>query len=1186
MTIFFDTPKAKFLFGTVMGFSLLVAVTQVAAQPTQYPLMSRDGGGVKPNIMLTMDDSGSMMFQHMPETTIYVGAYSVASPVGSNSVRMDPGDNAYLDAFFIGTVASQPGTTNYRQKLMRSPDTNTIYYNPEVRYNPWPLAAGGRMANSPVASAYRNPMNTATGGTINLTNVRVVDTTWCYRDSRTDCNANDETYDPGLYFRLKKTAGAYMDPTVAANYDQFTINAADGTTFTKYPARTDCAGTVCTKTEERQNYANWFTYYRTRNLLARGAVAEAFNDSGNTFRLGWGRINDDTSTSIDGVNSIVIRAGVRDFTDAIKADLFTWIYALPADGGTPLPRAMRTIGEYYKRADNRGPWSDNPGTANTTADKACRRAYHLLVTDGYWSGSTTSVGNSDNTDGAVITGPGRNYQYDSDRPYRDSNSDTLADYAMEYWKTDLRTDLANIVEPSAENPAFWQHMVNFTVGLGVRGTLDPGVDLPALTAGTKTWGTDKIDDLWHAALNSRGNYISAKDPKELAEAIRNSVGQALTRELREAGVATASTTLQAGNRKYVPLYRSGDWNGDIQAFVLDALGQAGAQSWNAEAKVPVAASRNIYTWRTDTAPASAAVFTWAAMGTDNQTALGAVAATHTTDFVNFLRGNRSKEGDGQPFRERRGVLGDFVNSNPVLVKDAVNLGYINLPAAQGGGTPYSTFLTQKAARSAVLFVGGNDGMLHAFKDTLGAVPADDGKEIFAYVPRSVYPNLSKLADKTYGTTALYHQYFVDGPLNETDAYVRAPADTAASWRNYLLGTLGAGGRAVFALDITNSSSMDGSSIRWEISNLNYPDIGYITAPIQAGVLPNGEWVAIFGNGRFSDAGNAVLFVVNLETGVAQTMTVDATGSNALGGVALVRNSSGQVTGLYAGDLKGKLWKFDYSAIATSRFLVSGGAPFFSATSSGGTPQPITQAPAVFDTTRGGKMVLFGTGVLDVEAEADSTDVQSIYSVWDKEADTIPRPMDRTVLSTRTLSTVAGSGGATFYSIAGTSVNWTAERGWVLDLSAIAGLRLIYPPQKATSKVALMSTISPARNLVVCEASVGSGVNFYLESESGVNPNTPMYDTNGDGVVNTSDTSVVGYATNADGIDAIVRGEMGTGTGIGGGAAGKCPPGTRMISTQNTTGQMMVCVPDPTDDATSTRTIQDRVWRRIINPPIR
>lgn len=1157
----------------------------VSAQggPAQFPLTSRDGGGVKPNIVLTMDDSGSMMFQHMPETTIFVGSYSVASPVGSNSVRMDPGDDAYLSAFFVGTIAAQPGTSNYRQKLMRSPDTNTIYYNPEVRYRPWPLASGGRMANSPVASAYRDPMDPTGGGTVNLTNVRVVDTTWCFRDSRTDCSRNDETYDPGLYFRLKKSGGAYLDPTNASNYDQFSINSPATTTYTKFSGRTDCAGTVCTRDEERQNFANWFTYYRTRNLLARGSIGEAFAESEDTFRLGWGRINKSTNSSIDGVSTAVIQAGVRDFTATTKTNLFDWVYALPANGGTPLPRAMRLVGEYYKRSDNRGPWTDNPGSVNTSADKTCRRAYHIMVTDGYWNDTTTSVGNSDNTDGPVITGPALTYQYKPEAPYRDSSSNTLADYAMEYWKTDLRTDLNNLVVPSSENPAFWQHMVNFTVGLGVRGTLNPDVDLPALTAGTKNWvGTDQIDDLWHAALNSRGSYISAKDPTELAEAIRMSVGSALSRELREAGVATASTTLEDGNRKYVPLYETGSWAGDIQAQALDELGQGGAIVWRAAAKLPAHGARNIYTWRTDTLPPQAVQFNWAAMGLDNQTALGTVAATHTTDFVNFLRGDRSKEGDGQPFRLRKSVLGDFVNSTPVLIKDGVNLGYTNLPVAQGGGSPYSAFLTQKAARSAVLFVGSNDGMLHAFKDTRGVNEEIDGREIFAYVPRAVYPNLYKLTEKDYGTSTMYHQYYVDGPLMETDAYVPAPGAATPSWRNYLLGALGAGGRAVFALDVTNNDSLDANSIRWEISSSNYPDLGHITAPVQAGVLPNGEWVAIFGNGRFSDAGNAVLFIVNLSTGVAQTMTLDGTGSSGLGGVGVVRNSSGQIASLYAGDYKGQLWRLDYSAAAPSRFTVTGGVPFFTATSSGGTPQPITQGPVIFDTTRGGRMVMFGTGVLDTETDANSTAVQSIYSVWDQDADTLPRPMGRTVLATRTVTAVNGSGGAVFYSIAGPDVNWTSQRGWLIDLGVISGLRLVYPPQKASSKIAFMSTISPARSLVACEASVGTGINFTLNPEIGANPNTRTYDTNGDGIVNSSDAAVAGYATNADGIDAIVRGSMGTGTEVG--IPGKCPPGTRLTSFQNTTGQMLACIED--DDPTATRAIRDRVWRRIINPPIR
>jgi len=1168
----------------------------LAQTPSQKPLLSRDGGGAKPNIMLTMDDSGSMMFQHMPEATIYAGAYVVASPVGTNSVSMDPGDNATLSGFFIGTVAAQRGTSNWRQKILRSADTNTVYYNPQIRYQPWALATyplpaatatnpAGRMANAPVAAAYRDPMNPVSGGTVNLTNVRNLSALWCYRDSRTDCSNATVSYDPGLYFRLNKdAAGAYRDPANAASYTEYSVNRE--LSFAKVAARTDCAGPVgatgCSQAEERQNFANWFSYYRTRNLFARGALVEAFADLSDTFRVGWGRINQSSSTSIDGISTTVIQSGVRDFTAATKNSLFNWLYALPANGGTPLPNAMRAVGQYYSRADSKGPWADNPGAVNTTADKTCRRAYHIMVTDGYWNASTTSVGNSDNTNGPVITGPGRTYQYLATRPYKDGNSNMLADYAMEYWKKDLRPDLANNVVPSADNPAFWQHMINFTVGLGVRGTLNPdklagGVpnpasDLPALTAGTKTWGTDEVDDLWHAALNSRGSFISAKDPAELATAIRDSVGQALQRELREAGVATASAALQEGNRKYVPLYKTGDWNGDIQAYVLDASGQTGAQAWTAETKLPTFASRNIQTWQTDTSPGSAVPFTWVDMGAGNRAALGTVGATYGSVLVDFLRGDRSREGDGQPFRLRKGVLGDFINSNPVLIRDALNMGYGALPT---GGGSYAAFLTAKAARNPVLFVGGNDGMLHAFKDTLGATAGEDGREIFAYIPRAVYGNLATLSDKTYGSSLLYHQFFVDGPLVEADAFVNAPSAGSASWRNYLLGTLGSGGRAVFALDVTDTGNLGASSVRWELSNSTQPDLGYVSAPVQTGVLPNGEWVAVFGNGSFSDAGRAALFVVNLQSGAAQTLVLDDTGTNGLGGVAVMRNSSGEITGLYAGDLKGKLWKLDYKASAASRFEVSGGSHFFAATTAAGVAQPITQAPLLFDHSLGGKLVVFGTGVLTTEADANSTALQSMYGIRDQTGDALGRPLSRTALVARTLSQLAGAGGATFYSLAGTAVNWISQRGWVTDLNAVAGMRVVYPLQRVNTKLALVSAVVPARDVVACDAAIGQGVNLLFPVEQGLNPDYPLFDTNGDGLFSASDTSVAGYGTSADGIDAVIK------------ATPTCSAGVclTVVAIQNTTGQQRVVVQSP-DISTGSRVTRDRVWRRILNPPIR
>ncbi len=1175
-----------------------------AQAPSQKPLLSRDGGGVKPNIVLTLDDSGSMRFQHMPEDTVRVGTFSVPSPVGSFSVRMDPGDrnedasSAVLPDFFVGTIAGEPGSGNYRQRMMRSPDTNTIYYNPEVRYRPWLKADGTRYPQFNPNAAPLSPVSTRTVDLVKSSDV--VRTTWCFSgNSSSGCANDDRRYAPGLYYRLDRDSNKnFKNPLIASNYLEFDINGSDSTQFIKHPARTDCISNYCTRDEERQNFANWFTYYRSRILLTKAAVSEAFGNLTDSYRIGYGSINQINSTvlglpvPVDGIAVNTLVSGVRDFNTNQKGRLYDWLQALPALGGTPLRRAMQDVGNYYSSNSTIGPWSDSPGgiavpLLGSSDHKTCRRAYNIMVTDGYWNDSVgsdglTSVGNQDGTLGTRLvsqTTPPQSYTYSPSRPYQDATRDLLADYAMRYWKQDLRPDLGNRVVASSSNPAFWQHMVNFTVGLGVTGTLNPDTDLPALLSGAKTWGPDKIDDLWHAAVNSRGQFFSAKDPSELASAIRLSVGQALERELREAGATTASNILKIGNRKYVPSYTTGRWFGDVEAFDLDEKGEVLTRVWSAKSKMPLWSDRNIVTW--DSESSTAKRFSWDAMTTSMRSALGSVASTQQANFVNYLRGDQSQEGDDKPFRERPSLLGDFINSNPVLIGEGVDMGYSNLPTI---GATYGAYRTTKASRAGALFVGANDGMLHAFRDITGSTSVDNGKEIFAFVPRTVYPNLYKLTDKAYGidTADLFHQFFVNGPLKESDAYVRPPgtsASAAAAWRNYLLGSLGAGGRAVFALDVTDTSSLGVQNVMWEFSNSNDGDMGYVLSPIETGVLPNGQWVAVFGNGYASDAGRAVLYVLDLRNGTAQKLVVDTSGANGLGGVAVQRNANGEITGLYAGDLKGRLWKFDYSAAAASKFALTPGGAFFSATSSAGVAQPITQPPILYSHPQGGKVVVFGTGQLITEADANSSAIQSMYGVWDKAGDTVARPMTRSVLAARSVAEVTGADGGKFYSVTGSDSSTSSQRGWVVDLSSISGLRVIYPPAEVNEELVLMSSVAPAKNTAVCETSAGVGINFILQAVNGTNPSYPIFDVNGDDLVTASDTIVAGYGSGADGVDAIISSPKRLTTTTE--EDGPCASGFYRASIQSATGQKVACL-----KKTTQAVLRDRVWRRILNPPIR
>jgi type IV pilus assembly protein PilY1 len=1261
--------------------------------PAQKPLLSKTGIVVPPNLMLTLDDSGSMQFQHMPETVFAGGTYSTTNPVGSDQVRWTP-DDTYQTSFLRGTVPGNVASTNYVLKALRSPDTNTIFYNPEKRYLPWLTSDGvTRRVNSNPVAAHIDPL-LPSGAKVNLTTyvVPTGNSNWCYAGASTaaatgaGCQSianNTVTHDPGVYFRLQRedvsagafvigntytiktvgstnftaigavanavgisftaagvgsgsgvatsSGGAYKAVNSSANYTGYSINTLPGAgVFPYYPERSDCAVTGCTQAQERQNFANWFTYYRSRNLMTRGSMMEVFGTVDNVFRIGFGRINKGKA-KVDGVDTKVLESdttnygggGVRAFDTTRKAQLFKWLEALPASGGTPLVTALESVGEYFSRADNKGPWTDDPGSSGNSTDdnKDCRRSYSFLATDGYWNGAVASVGNvdgkTDGTPGNKITGTGGStFTYSPTPPYSDGASNTLSDVSMYYWYRDLQPSMNNNVAPVGDNISFWQNLTNYTIGLGVRGTLNPDADLPALSAGTKSWPaasgsttTANIDDLWHAAVNSRGSYFSAADPSSLALAVKGALAGVQGGTGSTAGVATASTVLENTNRKYVPTYRGVEWSGDISALPLDANGQTTSSVWKASEKVPAWTARKIYTWDktplVSPATPGAVDFSWASLSLGNKVALSAsssVPATYTSSFVNFIKGDHTNEGVGNPFRLRTSssgspfVLGDFINSNPVLIKSSFDGGYS--PLLLGGVNAYQNFLTAKAARDAVLFVGANDGMLHAFKDTKGASSASaltDGQEIFAYVPRAVYSNLYKLSDKNYGTSTLEHQYYVDGPQRESDAFVRGPGATfgtkaaSPSWRNYLTGSLGAGGRAIYALDVTDSPNLTASSVRWELSSADDGDIGYIVAPIEVGVLPSGRWVAIVGNGFSSNNGYATLLVIDLETAAIQKLNVETTtGTNGLGGVAVVKNSSGQITNLYAGDLNGRLWKFDYSSDSTP-FVVSGGAALFTARDGSGAVQPITQAPGVFDHSKGGKVIVFGSGKLFATADATDTSTQTIYGVWDMPADPKVKPLTRAVLQSRSLAAVNGTGsasGAVFYTLAGAGVDWINQRGWFIDLyPATVGGRVIYPVQAIGSKIALVSVVAPAQVAIICQPSDGVGIDLTIDAEGGSAPGYNMYDTNGDNVYNGSDAMVAGYKTNADGINSVVYSSAKNSTDNNA-TDGVCGAGYYRVSIQTSTGQQMVCVKrDITAPASSNR-VYTKVSRRIINPPIR
>jgi type IV pilus assembly protein PilY1 len=907
----------------------------------------------------------------------------------------------------------------------------------------------------------------------------------------------------------------------AANFTR--VRIMDHSTFVRGSGRTDCAaiasetGGACTQTEEYKNFANWFTYNRTRMFLAIAATSRAFAEQEDGMRVGYARIHG-PAISLDGVNSpgTMVR-GVRDFRGTDRQDFFTWLHALGGEasttgrqslygiagthhqfaGGTPLRTAMDDVGQYFLRADNRGPWGHTPGTNDSTPQMTCRKSYHILMTDGMWTtgGSTQSnatartSGARNNVDGSTgpsISGDGEPYHYQPTAPYSDSGSNTLADVAMYYWNRDLRTDLANNVPPDSSNPAFWQHMVNFTIGLGVNGTLDFPGDWEALKQGTKSWPTvthntsTAIDDLWHAAVNSRGEYLNATNPEQFATALSNTLSNIINRsQASTTSMLASSVFLETDSGIYQGTYDSSDWSGNLTAYVPSVVNNKLklTKTWDAESSMPIPASRNILTHDSSTGIA----FQWTSLTNDQKTDLG-----NDQNVLNFLRGVRT--GEGETYRERGSILGDIVNSDPVYVHKE-NFGFHRLSGTLGSS--YITFTETKANRTPMVYVGANDGMLHGFN-------ANTGAEVFAYVPRAVYPNLKSLSDPEYA-----HQYFVDGDTHVSDAYI------GGAWKTILLGTTGAGGKSVFAIDVTNPTAVNAGSVLWEITDTTsgFSDLGYTMGgePVIAR-LKNGTWAAIFGNGYSSVQGKAVLYIVNLTTGaLIKAIEADSSGENGLSGPAFYYQTDDDGTYaayVYAGDLKGNMWKFDLTASNTNNWDIAfkqgqNKYPLFTAKNDENDVQPITATPDLRRHDEGGYMVLFGTGKYFSVSDLTDMTVQSVYGIWDDNSSRITGSRSSTLLE-QMIDYEGDYGNFQVRVLTKNTIDWDTERGWFIDLvspnAGEQGERVVQPVQVWFDRLRVATTIP---NEDPCEGG-GSGWYMEIDLKTGGNLSNAIFDLDGDG----------------------------------------------------------------------------------------
>ena len=676
-----------------------------------------------------------------------------------------------------------------------------------------------------------------------------------------------------------------------------------------------------TYAQEMANFATWYAFSRTRlNALKTaggiGFAALELDPAHIHTRIGFNTLNSYQSKWLP----------IQEFSPLNRSSWFNNFYSVQPSSTTPSVDAMWRVGEYFS---NRGTTAGLTSTqAADPLDKdtgKCQPNFHLLSTDGYWNqtvGSYTglagSIGNSDATPVPTLpvanTGTGFTPGQPFPLPYHEgsgtnSMSNGMADVAMYYWIHDLRPLLA---DKGKDSIAPWQHVTFYGLSIGAEGTIPYAPNPPAGVVWPKPASLTPaaIDDLWHAAVNSRGKYFDAQTSRELGESIVNSLSDFTDQEGTGTGVGLAGAQLSVTNQyAYMTRYQIGIW-GDVKKYKLDidtgilpvdADGHPlNAAIWSAATQLDAQAAvigsvngwdtnRKIIT-RNDVSKA-VVPFRLDSLSATQQSSLnagwyGVLPQPTSQSVLNFLRGDQSLEGvDTTSFRTRSHILGDVVYSG------AVPVGPPNLPYIDAGNPGYEKFVNDNASRAAAVYVGANDGMVHAFDDTA----TNGGKETWAYIPMALFsggdPNDSahapsaafQIGSLTYrrgGIPLFAHKFFVNatprawdvdfGNTNVSNA--SGPPSSGNDWRTVLIGGLGAGGRAVYALDVTNPVALSDTEASiaksgralWEFTA---PDLGYVfDQPTLVKTYAYG-WVVLVASGYNNPGGKGYLYVLNPRNGV-------------------------------------------------------------------------------------------------------------------------------------------------------------------------------------------------------------------------------------------------------------------------------------------------------------------------------
>ncbi|CAK0780468.1 type IV pilus assembly protein PilY1 [Gammaproteobacteria bacterium] len=720
-----------------------------------------------------------------------------------------------------------------------------------------------------------------------------------------------------------------------------------------------------------------------------------------------------------------LREIMGDLDSTKKTSIVTKVNNLGADGSTPLGETLFGIGKYFTTGYT-GSLTLHPGQGNQTTASVANVFQNAVMTNDSGQAVVAPIQYSCQKNFALLLTDGR--------PTLDTNISSTLNH---YWDGD-----ADILDDIAK-ALYDGNQMNLRPDLTSTNNAKANVRSYLIGFANDTLYNDPL--LQETATNGGGQFLAAANSSALASALQN-VAQAVLSQVGTSSATASSVSWQSDTALYQGRYDGNNWSGGLLSIpVQQTTGNLGSANWDAGCKLSGASpcettGQNVagVSWDTGRAiltlkPGVGGVpFRWGSLDTTQQGYLNLHPITQTNDGygsqrLEFLRGDHTNEKSGtglKLFRDRiraayqgsspgNFVLGDIVNSDPT---------YVGAPAGVYNDPTYVTFMTNNANRTPVIYAGANDGMLHGFR-------ASNGAEVLAYVPSPALPRMNKLTDVEYGSSNNPHVYYVDGPTFQGDVKY------GNAWHTLLVGSLGAGGQGIYALDVTNPSSFSETSassiVKWEFTDsytyqgatqtAGDPDLGYVLGQPTIAKLKNGQFGVIFGNGYHNldtsyantsaspdgnpgTTGHAVLFILNAETGAIikkiDTKVGSTTNPNGLSTPAVVdNNSDGVADYIYAGDLQGNLWKFDVSDTSPSNWGIpyphtnnntpSTPAPLFTAVDTASHALPITARPQVgFHPTGEGYMVYFGTGQYfevgdNVSHTAPFNYTQTFYGIWDR-----------------------------------------------------------------------------------------------------------------------------------------------------------------------------------------------------------